>query len=81
VDVVVTATAPVQVTAVIDGVTQDPTTLRPGESVSLIATEQLQVSVNDGGAIQLTVDGHDTGTPGRSGKPWSQTFTPEAAST
>jgi hypothetical protein len=80
VTVVVTATAPVQVNAVIDGVAQDPTTLRPGESVSLIATEQLQVSADDGGAIQLTVNGHDTGTPGHGGKPWSQTFTPEAAS-
>jgi transcriptional regulator with XRE-family HTH domain len=81
VDVVVTATGPVQVTAVIDGAAQDPTTLRPGESVSLIATEQLQVSADDGGAIQLTVNGHDVGTPGRTGTPWSRTYTPEAANT
>ena len=80
VDVVVTATAPVQVNAVVDGTTQDPTTLRPGESVSLIATEELQLSVNDGGAIRLTIDGQDAGTPGNSGNPWSQTYTPEAAS-
>jgi helix-turn-helix protein len=81
VDVVVTATGPVEVTAVIDGAAQDPATLRPGESVSLIATEQLQISADDGGAIQLAVNGHDVGTPGREGRPWSQTFTPEAAST
>ncbi len=73
--VVVTALGPVQVTAVIDGTPQETTTLRPGGSVSLIATEQLQVSVDDGGAVRLVVDGHDAGTPGRSGKPWSQTFT------
>jgi cytoskeletal protein RodZ len=81
VDVVVTAIAPVQVTAVVDGAAQDPTTLRPGESVSLIATQELQLAVDDGGAIQLTVNGHDVGTPGHSGKPWSQSYTPEAAST
>jgi len=80
VDVVVTAIAPVQVTAVVDGAAQGPATLRPGESVSLIATQELQLSVNDGGAIQLTVNGSDVGTPGRSGKPWSQSYTPEAAS-
>jgi cytoskeleton protein RodZ len=80
VDVVVTAIAPVQVTAVVDGAAQDPATLRPGESVSLIATQELQLSVNDGGAIQLTVNGSDVGTPGRTGKPWSQSYTPEAAS-
>jgi len=73
-------TAPVQVTAVVDGAAQDPATLRPGESVSLIATQELQLSVNDGGAIQLTVNGSDVGTPGRTGKPWSQSYTPEAAS-
>ena len=78
--VVVTATAPVQVSAVIDGAAQDPATLRPGESVSLIATEQLQVSVDDGGAVELSINGRDAGTPGRAGKPWSQTYTPEAAS-
>jgi hypothetical protein len=66
------------VTAVIDGAAQDPTTLRPGESVSRIAADELQVSVDDGGAIQLMVNGHDAGTPGREGKPWSQTYAPGA---
>jgi len=44
--------------------------------MSLIAGEELQVSVDDGGAIQLVVNGHDAGTPGRDGKPWSQTYIP-----
>ena len=79
VDVVVTATAPVEVTAVIDGATQQPTALRPGESMSLMAADELQLSVDDGGAIQLVVDGHDAGAPGRSGKPWSATYTPGAS--
>ena len=79
VEVVVTATGPVEVGAVIDGAPQDPTTLRPGESISLRATEELQVSADDGGAIELTVDGHNRGVAGRRGQPWSATFTPKGA--
>jgi len=78
VDVVVTATAPVEVSAVIDGAAQQPTALRPGESMSLMAADELQLSVDDGGAIRLVVDGHDAGAPGKSGKPWSATYTPGA---
>jgi hypothetical protein len=80
VDVVVTATGPVQVTAVIDGAAQEPTTLRPGESMSLRATGELQLSADDGGAIELSVDGHDAGVAGRRGQPWSATYTPVGAS-
>lgn len=76
VDVRIVATGPVEVTAVIDGAAQAPTTLRPGESIALMATEELQVSATDGGAIQLTVDGKDKGTPGVGGAPWSGTYTP-----
>jgi Helix-turn-helix domain len=79
VEVVVTATGPVQVMAVIDGAAQDPTTLRPGESMSLRATEELQLSADDGGAIELTVDGRDTGVAGRRGQPWSATYTPKGS--
>jgi cytoskeleton protein RodZ len=75
VDVRITATGPVEVTAVIDGTAQEPTTLRPGESIALMAAEELAVSVTDGGAIELTVDGKDKGTPGVAGAPWSDTFT------
>jgi cytoskeletal protein RodZ len=79
VEVVVTATGPVEVTAVIDGAAQDPTTLRPGESMSLRATDELQLSADDGGAIELTVDGKDRGVPGRHGQPWSATYSPRSA--
>ena len=79
VEVVITATGPVEVTAVIDGAAQDPTTLRPGESMSLRATEELQLSADDGGAIELTVDGRDTGAAGRRGQPWSGTYTPKGS--
>lgn len=74
--VVVVATAPVEVSVVIDGASQSPTTLRPGESISLMATEELVVSATDGGAIEVTVDGRDAGVPGKNGQPWSETYTP-----
>ena len=44
VDVTVVATAPVEVAAVIDGASQAPTTLRPGESIALMATGELSVA-------------------------------------
>jgi cytoskeleton protein RodZ len=76
VDVRIVATGPVEVTAVIDGAAQEPTTLRPGESIALMATEELDVSATDGGAIQVTVDGKDKGAPGVGGAPWSGTYRP-----
>ncbi len=74
VDVTITATGPVEVTAVIDGAAQDPTTLRPGESIALMASKDLQVSASDGGAIDVTVNGVDRGVPGEPGVPWSATY-------
>jgi Helix-turn-helix domain len=79
VDVRITATGPVEVTAVIDGTEQGPTILRPGESIALTATEELRLTATDGGAIEIAVDGKDRGTPGVGGAPWSRTFTPRGA--
>ena len=76
VDVTVVATAPVEVAATIDGASQAPTTLRPGESIALMETEELVVTATDGGAITVTVDGRDAGVPGRKGQPWTETYTP-----
>src|SRR5262245_49733790 len=56
VDVTITATGPVEVGAVIDGASQPPTTLRPGETISLMASQELQVTATDGGAIDVTVN-------------------------
>ena len=80
IDVVVIATDPVEVTAVIDGAEQDPTDLRPGESIQLMATEELRVSADDGGAIELVIDGRDAGVPGAKGEPWSATYAPQEPS-
>jgi hypothetical protein len=74
VDVAVHATGQVEVTAVVDGVTQEPVTLRPREVVSYSATEQLELSASDGGLIKLTVGGVAVGKPGELGGSWSQMF-------
>src|SRR3990172_3247468 len=75
-DGTIDATDPVEVTVVIGGAAQEPTTLRPGESMSLMASEELEISATDGGAIELTIDGRDAGVPGTAGEPWTATFTP-----
>ena len=72
----VTATKPVTVSAVIDGSSQPPTQLRPGESIDWMATEELALSADDGGALDVTVDGQDRGVAGLKGQPWSATFVP-----
>ena len=64
------------VTAIIDGSQQPPTQLRPGESIDWMATEELVVSADDGGAIDVTVDGQDRGVAGLRGQPWTATYVP-----
>ena len=80
IDVTIDATGPVQVAAIVDGTQQAPTTLRPGESVSFMAQEQLVVTATDGGAVRVTVDGQDFGVPGSRGEPWARTFGPVGSS-
>jgi cytoskeletal protein RodZ len=80
VEVAVHATGQVEVTAVVDGVAQEPVTLRPREVVAYSATEQLELSADDGGLIKLSVGGVALGKPGELGAPWTQTFVATAAS-
>ncbi len=80
IDVTIDATGPVQVAAIVDGTQQAPTTLRPGESVSFMAQEQLVVTASDGGAVRVAVDGQDFGVPGSHGEPWTRTFGPVGSS-
>jgi cytoskeletal protein RodZ len=82
VEVALHATGQVEVTAVVDGVAQAPVTLRPREVVSYSATDQLELSADDGGLVKLSVGGVALGKPGELGAPWSQTFvaTPDSTS-
>jgi hypothetical protein len=73
------ATAPVTVEVVVDGEPQPEVSLGPGEVLALNAVEELSVSVSDGGAVVLTVDGVTEGVPGAEGAPWSKTFVGETS--
>ncbi|HEY7477408.1 MAG TPA: helix-turn-helix transcriptional regulator [Actinomycetota bacterium] len=76
IDVAIVASARVQVQAVVDGVPEEPVTLRPDEVVTFSASDELVLNASDGGLIGLTVDGLDRGTAGTAGEPWQETFTP-----
>src|SRR5438067_2351039 len=67
------------VAATIDGVGQPTTQLGPGGSISYSAVQDLTVSVSDGGAIRIVVDGRTLGVPGSAGRPWSETFVASGA--
>jgi cytoskeletal protein RodZ len=73
-EVSIHATGQVQIDAVIDGVAEEPVTLRPREVVSYSATDRLELSADDGGLIKLTIDGTPIGEAGQLGSPWSHTF-------
>ena len=80
VDVVLTAGAEVQVSAVIDGVPQQAVTMRPDEVVSYSGDREVTVSASDGGAISVMVNGRDLGAPGSVGRPWTDTYAFDAGS-
>jgi hypothetical protein len=74
IDVVLTATAQVEVAAIADGAPIAAVVLRPGEVVSFSASRELSVSASDGGLIGVSVAGRDLGAPGPAGEPWERTF-------
>ena len=74
IDAVLVAIRPVGVTVTIDGAPETHD-MQEDESLSFSATEELMLTVSDGGAVQVTVAGRDLGTPGEPGAPWSERFT------
>ena len=77
VEAVLVARRPVEVRVTIDGA-EEVRAMAEGETLSFPADEELVVSIADGGAVQLSVDGRDLGTPGTRGEPWTGTFTPSS---
>jgi cytoskeleton protein RodZ len=75
IDVVLTATAGVDVSAIADGEAIDPVHLRAGAIATFQASQTLTVTASDGGAVDVSVNGVDRGTPGPVGGPWTKTFT------
>jgi cytoskeleton protein RodZ len=74
IDAVLVAQRPVRVTVSIDG-TPESHEMEEGETLSFAAEQELVLTVDDGGAVQVTVAGRDLGAPGEPGEPWSETFT------
>jgi cytoskeletal protein RodZ len=73
IDVVLVALAAADVTVVVDGV-EGSHSMAEGETLSFSAAQDLGVTVDDGGSVQVVVDGRDLGAPGEPGRPWSKTF-------
>lgn len=74
IDVVLVAQRPVAVTVEVDGASQTRA-MEEGETLSFSAEEELVLSVANGGAVQVTVDGRDLGAPGEPGQVWTETYT------
>ncbi|MGZ4149781.1 MAG: helix-turn-helix domain-containing protein [Actinomycetota bacterium] len=74
IDVVLTATADVDVSAIADGEPIDPVHLRAGAIATFQASQILRVTASDGGAVDVNVNGVDRGAPGPIGQPWTKTF-------
>jgi Helix-turn-helix domain len=72
IDAVVQAVGAVGVTVTIDGV-ETSYTMNAGETRTFSAQRELLLSVTDGGAVRLTVNGVDY-LPGTPGQPWSHAF-------
>lgn len=73
IDAVVEAVANVSVTVTVDGV-ESTYPMAAGETRTFTAQSDLDLSVTDGGAIRLTVNGNDLGIPGTPGQPWSDSY-------
>src|SRR5262249_11475573 len=68
------ATAGVEGTAQGDDRPAETGSLGRSESVSFMASNRLVISVSDGGAVRVVVNGRDLGIPGTRGTPWSRSF-------
>lgn len=73
IDAVVQAIAVVRVNVIADGVASTYR-MGAGETRTFTAQDELALTVSDGGRVHVEVNGRDQGLPGRSGRPWSQTF-------
>jgi cytoskeletal protein RodZ len=73
IDAVVQAIGDVGVTVTSDGV-ESTYAMNAGETRTFTAQTDLLLSVTDGGAVHLTVNGVDKGIPGTPGFPWSHPY-------
>jgi hypothetical protein len=74
IEAVLVAQRPVHVSVEVDGAAEEHE-MAEGETLSFTASESLDITVADGGAVQVTVNGRDLGAPGEPGHAWSDSFT------
>jgi hypothetical protein len=71
---VVAARKPVHLTVVVDGQTAFSGPIGAGTTKLFEGTDLIQVKLDSGETAELTVNGHDVGEPGISGKPYTASF-------
>jgi cytoskeleton protein RodZ len=74
IEAVLVAQRPVGVDVEVDGAPEEHE-MAEGETLSFTALDSLKITVADGGAVQITVNGRDLGAPGEPGQPWTDSFT------
>lgn len=75
--VVLVALRPVDVEVSVDGEPVERFRMQLDETRALIGSASVELTVADGTAVLLTVNGDDRGIPGTPGQAWTQTFTVE----
>lgn len=75
IEVVLEALRPVDVAVSVDGQPTERFEMRTGETRALLGTVSVDVTVADGTAVRLHVNGDRRGIPGEPGLPWAETFT------
>ncbi len=73
IDAVLVAQRSTEVTVTVDGAVETHE-MEEGETLSFSASEELKLSIADGGSVQVTVAGKDLGAPGEPGRRWTDTF-------
>ncbi len=74
ISVAVVARSEVDVTIAVDEAARRTYHLAAGEGRAFEADRTLMIRLSDGGAAEVTVSGKELGFPGRSGRPWRETF-------
>jgi hypothetical protein len=78
VEVTLTADRQVRAEVLVDGQDKLPSGLiRRGEGLSFSGISRIEIRLDDGGVVQVTVNGHSLGKPGGDGVPWAGSFGPQ----
>jgi hypothetical protein len=51
--------------------------IRPGQGLSFEGTSRIEIRLQEGGVVKITVNGHSLGKPGDEGVPWTGSFGPQ----